>query len=137
MDRVAAFFPSPTPSPVPSPSPSPHSAHDAFDPPESPDSAYTPVSLTLVISDNAIKEEPLECARDGFGLAELDCLTDLIQLPTNMMDLDTLATELDPGFDSGSSNAGSHFEFNPDVSDMLDVGVNTSEWGSFPSSVHC
>lgn len=111
--------------------------------PDSPGSARTPVSLTLVITDPAIKDEPLELsehcahARDGFGLAELDCLTDLIQLPTSIMDLDSLATELDPSFDSGSSSAGSHFEFNPDVSDMLDVGVSTAEWGSFPSSVHC
>lgn len=111
--------------------------------PDSPGSARTPVSLTLVITDPAIKDEPLELAehcahaRDGFGLAELDCLTDLIQLPTSIMDFNSLATELDPSFDSGSSSAGSHFEFNPDVSDMLDVGVSTAEWGNFPSSVHC
>lgn len=141
MDRAAAFACSPPPSL--SPSPSPQSAHEPFDGPGSPESARTSASHTMVITDSIVKDEPLELseheghARDGFGLAELDCLTDLIQLPGNMMDLDSLATELDPSFDSGSSSAGSHFEFNPDVSDMLDVGVNSSEWGSFPSSVHC
>lgn len=151
MDRATPYTLPPMPSPPSANLPS----SPGCEGPGSPESAancddvHTPVSVTLVTAtlrpgivsivplelEPTIKEEPMD--KDGFGLAELDCLTDLIQLPVDMMDLDSLATELDPSFDSGSSSAGSHFEFNPDVSDMIDVGVNSAEWGSFPSSVHC
>lgn len=99
-----------------------------------------------------IKEEPIECesetaatgsSRPGENpsLADLDSLTDLLQIPSDFkVDLDTLTTDLD-SFDTASSSSGSHFEFSctPDVSDMLsDIGVN-NDWvdTSFASLINC
>ena len=99
-----------------------------------------------------IKEEPIECesetaatgaTRSGENpsLADLDSLTDLLQIPSDFrVDLDTLTTDLD-SFDTASSSSGSHFEFSctPDVSDMLsDIGVN-NDWvdNSFASLINC
>ena len=103
--------------------------------------------------DIVIKEEPIELVNDSisvnkvgdnYGLAELDCLTDLIQIPADLrVDFDTLTSVLDPSFDSASSSSGSHFEFScdSDVSDVLKgLGFNTTEWvdyTNFPSSVNC
>ncbi|KAK6642432.1 hypothetical protein RUM43_003934 [Polyplax serrata] len=100
-----------------------------------------------------IKEEPIELVNDSisvnkvgdnYDLADLDCLTDLIQIPADLrVELDTLTSDLDPTFDSASSSSGSHFEFScdSDVSDVLKgLGFNTTEWvdcTSFPSSVNC
>jgi transcription factor SOX4/11/12 (SOX group C) len=99
-----------------------------------------------------IKEEPIECesetaatgasrAGENPSLADLDSLTDLLQIPSDFrVDLDTLTTDLD-SFDTASSSSGSHFEFSctPDVSDMLhDIGVN-NDWvdTSFASLINC
>lgn len=99
-----------------------------------------------------IKEEPIECesesaatgasrAGENPSLADLDSLTDLLQIPSDFkVDLDTLTTDLD-SFDTASSSSGSHFEFSctPDVSDMLsDIGVN-NDWvdTSFANLINC
>ncbi|XP_021932033.1 transcription factor sox-2-like isoform X1 [Zootermopsis nevadensis] len=99
-----------------------------------------------------IKEEPVECesetaatgatrAGENPSLADLDSLTDLLQISSDFrVDLDTLTTDLD-SFDTASSSSGSHFEFSctPDVSDMLsDIGVN-NDWvdTSFASLINC
>ncbi|PSN58054.1 hypothetical protein C0J52_02065 [Blattella germanica] len=100
----------------------------------------------------AIKEEPIECDSESAAtgasrvgenpsLADLDSLTDLLQIPSDFrVDLDTLTTDLD-SFDTASSSSGSHFEFSctPDVSDMLsDIGVN-NDWvdTSFANLINC
>lgn len=87
-----------------------------------------------------IKQEPMECdselaatGRTGENpsLADLDSLTDLLQIPSDFRFIfDSLTTDLD-SFDTASSRSGSHFEFTcaaPDVSDMLsDIGMS-NEW---------
>lgn len=63
------------------------------------------------------------------SLADLDTLTDLLQVPVDIkMDVDDL-NHLDT-WDSGSSSSGSHFEFSTaDMSDMLsDFGVRDADW---------
>ncbi|XP_075217330.1 uncharacterized protein LOC142322298 [Lycorma delicatula] len=89
---------------------------------------------------SVLKQEPMECdselAATGHagenppGLADLDSLTDLLQIPSDFrVDLDTLTTDLD-SFDTASSSSGSHFEFSctPDVSNILsDMGV-ANDW---------
>lgn len=98
-----------------------------------------------------LKHEPMECdselAATGHagenppGLADLDSLTDLLQIPSDFrVDLDTLTTDLD-SFDTASSSSGSHFEFSctPDVTDMLsDMGV-ANDWvdTTFSSIINC
>ncbi|KAL0279606.1 UNVERIFIED_CONTAM: hypothetical protein PYX00_001124 [Menopon gallinae] len=88
--------------------------------------------------DIVIKEEPIELSSDAisvnkvgdsYDLAELDCLTDLIQIPPDLrVEFDTLTRDLDQNFDSASSSSGSHFEFSCDPDDMLKgLGFNT-EW---------
>jgi len=81
----------------------------------------------------AIKqEEPMKQEdnnNDQYSLADLDTLTDLLQVPVDIkMDVDDL-NHLDT-WDSGSSSSGSHFEFSTaDMSDMLsDFGVRDSDW---------
>lgn len=117
-----------------------------------------PMEVTddLVIKEEqelVIKEEPIELVNDSisvnkvgdnYGLAELDCLTDLIQIPADLrVDFDSLTSVLDPSYDSASSSSGSHFEFScdSDVSDVLKgLGFNNTEWvdyTNFTSSVNC
>lgn len=111
----------------------------------------------LVIKEEqelVIKEEPIDSmvndsisvnkVGDNYGLAELDCLTDLIQIPADLrVDFDSLTSVLDPSYDSASSSSGSHFEFScdSDVSDVLKgLGFNNTEWvdyTNFTSSVNC
>lgn len=110
------------------------------------------IKMEPIEYDITIKEEPIECesetaatgaTRNGENpsLADLDSLTDLLQIPSDFrVDLDTLTTDLD-SFDTASSSSGSHFEFSctPDVSDMLsDIGVN-NDWvdNSFASLINC
>ncbi|KAF7996270.1 hypothetical protein HCN44_001902 [Aphidius gifuensis] len=85
-------------------------------------------------------EEPTnQCANDGVGgggsLADLDSLTDLLQIqPSDFkldLDMDTITTGLDP-YETANSNSD-HFQFTctPDVTDILSgIGVN-NEWVSF------
>ncbi|KAL1110614.1 hypothetical protein AAG570_008142 [Ranatra chinensis] len=54
-------------------------------------------------------------------IADLESLTDLLGLPTDLrVDFESLATNLD-GFEASNSRSSSHFEFSttPDLSDML------------------
>ncbi|XP_012285426.1 transcription factor SOX-11 [Orussus abietinus] len=92
-----------------------------------------------------VKQEPIEVASGqnvkleeptNSSLADLDSLTDLLQIqPSDFkldLDMETITTDLD-SFETASSSSGSHFEFTctPDVTDMLsDIGVN-NEWVSF------
>lgn len=77
------------------------------------------------------------------SLADLDSLTDLFSLPTDMrLDIDTLTgtDDLD-SIDSASLSSGSHLEFYnaPEVNDMLmDIGVS-NEWAdnSFANLIDC
>ncbi|CAH0772624.1 unnamed protein product [Bemisia tabaci] len=91
----------------------------------------------LVIKQEPL--EPMECesetaaigkAGENPSLADLDSLTDLLQIPSDFrIDLDSLTTDLD-SFDTASSSSGSHFEFTcaPDMNDMLSaIGVN-NDW---------
>ena len=112
-----------------------------------------PIKIEPMDYDNiTIKEEPIECesetaataaTRTGENpsLADLDSLTDLLQIPSDFrVDFDSLTNDLD-SFDTASSSSGSHFEFSctPDVSDMLsDIGVN-NDWvdNSFASLINC
>ena len=81
-----------------------------------------------------IKQEPAAASGGSSAesaLADLDSLTDLFPLPSDLkLDIDSLtaADDLD-SLDSASLSSGSHFEFSctPDVNDMLmDIGV--SDW---------
>ncbi|XP_032780648.2 transcription factor SOX-11 [Daphnia magna] len=93
-----------------------------------------------------IKQEPslMMSSAAGSGestLADLDSLTDLFPLPSDM-DINTLAAgdDLD-SIDSASLSSGSHFEFSctPDVNDMLmDIGVS-NDWvdKSFANLIDC
>lgn len=98
-----------------------------------------------------IKQEPMDCESelaatghtgDNPSLADLDSLTDLLQIPSDFkVDLDTLTTDIDT-FDTTSSSSGSHFEFScaPDVSDMLcTIGVNSgwAEETTFADLINC
>jgi len=98
-----------------------------------------------------IKQEPMDCdselaatghTGDNPSLADLDSLTDLLQIPSDFkVDLDTLTTDIDT-FDTTSSSSGSHFEFScaPDVSDMLcTIGVNNgwAEETTFADLINC
>jgi len=71
-------------------------------------------SEPLVIKSSDVKSE----FKDEYSLADLDTLTDLLQVPSENM-------ECGPGldsWDSGSSTSGSHFEFTTsefELSDML------------------
>uniref|UniRef100_A0A1B6LJ03 Uncharacterized protein n=1 Tax=Graphocephala atropunctata TaxID=36148 RepID=A0A1B6LJ03_9HEMI len=97
-----------------------------------------------------IKEEPMDCesemaatGRTGENptLADLDSLTDLLQIPSDFkVDLDTLTTDIDT-FDTTSSSSGSHFEFScaPDVSEIIyDIGVSNN-WveTTFAEFINC
>ncbi len=96
-----------------------------------------------------IKQEPnlmMSSTTSGTGessLADLDSLTDLFSLPTDMrLDIDTLTgtDDLD-SIDSASLSSGSHLEFYnaPEVNDMLmDIGVS-NEWAdnSFANLIDC
>lgn len=78
--------------------------------------------------EEAMKQEE-DNNNDQYSLADLDTLTDLLQVPVDIkMDVDDL-NHLDT-WDSGSSSSGSHFEFSTaDMSDMLsDFGVRDSDW---------
>lgn len=94
-------------------------------------------------ADIFVKVEPCETATatcltssanpklDAIPLADLDSLTDLLNIqPSDFkldLDMDTIATELD-SFDPSNSSAASGFEFScpPDVTDMLsNIG---NEW---------
>lgn len=105
----------------------------------------------LKLEPSIIKQEPMECeselaatghAGDNPSLADLDSLTDLLQIPSDFkVDLDTLTTDIDT-FDTTSSSSGSHFEFScaPDVSDMLcDIGVSSNGWveTTFADLINC
>lgn len=105
----------------------------------------------LKLESSLIKQEPMECeselaatghAGDNPTLADLDSLTDLLQIPSDFkVDLDTLTTDIDT-FDTASSSSGSHFEFSctPNVSDMLcDIGVSSSGWAetTFADLINC
>jgi len=92
-----------------------------------------------------IKQEPAAPAGGSSAesaLADLDSLTDLFPLPSDLkLDIDSLtaADDLD-SLDSASLSSGSHFEFSctPDVNDMLmDIGV--SDWvdKSFANLINC
>ncbi|XP_057374128.1 transcription factor SOX-4-like [Daphnia carinata] len=95
-----------------------------------------------------IKQEPslMMSSAAGTGestLADLDSLTDLFSLPSDMkLDIDTLAAADDlDSIDSASLSSGSHFEFSctPDVNDMLmDIGVS-NDWvdKSFANLIDC
>lgn len=109
------------------------------------------ISQEFLIKPEAavIKQEPMDCesemaATGGTGenpsLADLDSLTDLLQIPSDFkVDLDTLTTDIDT-FDTASSSSGSHFEFtcNPDVSDML-CDIGTTGWAetTFADLINC
>lgn len=101
------------------------------------------------VSGLRIKQEPnlmMSSTAAGAGestLADLDSLTDLFSLPSDMkLDIDTLATADDlDSIDSASLSSGSHFEFSctPDVNDMLmDIGVS-NDWvdKSFANLIDC
>ena len=95
-----------------------------------------------------IKQEPSLMMSSAAGtadstLADLDSLTDLFSLPSDMkLDIDTLAAADDlDSIDSASLSSGSHFEFSctPDVNDMLmDIGVS-NDWvdKSFANLIDC
>jgi transcription factor SOX4/11/12 (SOX group C) len=99
-------------------------------------------------SSMRIKQEPslMMSSAAGTGessLADLDSLTDLFSLPSDMkLDIDTLAAADDlDSIDSASLSSGSHFEFSctPDVNDMLmDIGVS-NDWvdKSFANLIDC
>uniref|UniRef100_A0A1B6H165 Uncharacterized protein n=2 Tax=Cuerna arida TaxID=1464854 RepID=A0A1B6H165_9HEMI len=104
----------------------------------------------LLKQEMLIKEEPMDCdsemAATGHtgenpSLADLDSLTDLLQIPSDFkVDLDTLTTDIDT-FDTTSSSSGSHFEFSctPDVSDIIcDIGVSNN-WveTTFAEFINC
>ncbi|KAG8281040.1 Transcription factor SOX-4 [Homalodisca vitripennis] len=104
----------------------------------------------LLKQELLIKEEPMDCdsemAATGHtgenpSLADLDSLTDLLQIPSDFkVDLDTLTTDIDT-FDTTSSSSGSHFEFSctPDVSDIIcDIGVSNN-WveTTFAEFINC
>ncbi|XP_042887400.1 transcription factor SOX-4-like [Penaeus japonicus] len=77
-----------------------------------------------------IKMEPLDIKQEPPSestLADLDSLTDLLQMPTDFkVEVDEINSDLD--FDAVSTSSGSHFEFS-DVSDMLsDIGVSNDCW---------
>ncbi|ROT80147.1 Sox14 protein [Penaeus vannamei] len=77
-----------------------------------------------------IKLEPLDIKQEPPSestLADLDSLTDLLQMPTDFkVEVDEINSDLD--FDAVSTSSGSHFEFS-DVSDMLsDIGVSNDCW---------
>ena len=89
-----------------------------------PDSTV-PVPVTELTKPSLyINPEPLvtvskssSVLRDEYSLADLDTLTDLLQVPAT--DINT-GQKLD-SWDSGSSTAGSHFEFNTDSLELVDV----------------
>jgi transcription factor SOX4/11/12 (SOX group C) len=98
-------------------------------------------------SSMRIKQEPslMMSSASGTGessLADLDSLTDLFSLPSDMkLDIDTLAADDLDSIDSASLSSGSHFEFSctPDVNDMLmDIGVS-NDWvdKSFANLIDC
>lgn len=92
-----------------------------------------------------IKQEPMDCdselaatghAGENPSLADLDSLTDLLQIPSDFkVDLDTLTTDIE--FDAASSSSGSHFDLNPDVSDMLDIGGCGWAEATFADLINC
>lgn len=109
-----------------------------------------PDEEVLQVKDEVIiKEEPMDCeselaatGRTGENpsLADLDSLTDLLQIPSDFkVDLENLTTDLD-SFDTASSSSGSHFEFSctPDVSDMLCdyIGVGWVD-STFANLINC
>jgi len=102
-----------------------------------------------VSSGRIIKQEPSLMMSSTVGgnadestLADLDSLTDLFSLPSDMkLDIDTLAADDLDSIDSASLSSGSHFEFSctPDVNDMLmDIGVS-NDWvdKSFANLIDC
>lgn len=69
-------------------------------------------------------------------LADLDTLTDLLQIqPSDFkldLDMDTIAEDLESFEQTAGAGNAPHFQFtcNPDVSDMFDIGVS-QDWGAF------
>lgn len=64
--------------------------------------------------------------RDEYSLADLDTLTDLLQVPTSSL-------QTGPGLDScswesGSSSSGSHFEFNTSELDLCDLPPHSLDY---------
>jgi len=72
---------------------------------------------SLYISCEPLVSKSSSVLRDEYSLADLDTLTDLLQVPAS--DLNT-GQKLD-SWDSGSSTAGSHFEFNTTELELCDV----------------
>ena len=71
----------------------------------------------LVIQAEPLVSKSSSVLRDEYSLADLDTLTDLLQVPAT--DINT-GQKLD-SWDSGSSSAGSHFEFNTSELELCDV----------------
>jgi len=89
--------------------------------------SYASMASFAIKQEESMKQE--DNNNDQYSLADLDTLTDLLQVPVDIkMDVDDL-NHLDT-WDSGSSSSGSHFEFSTaDMSDMLsDFGVRDSDW---------
>lgn len=72
---------------------------------------------SLYINSEPLVSKSSSVLRDEYSLADLDTLTDLLQVPAT--DLNT-GQRLD-SWDSGSSSAGSHFEFNTTELELCDV----------------
>ena len=85
-----------------------------------------PLASSPFCDNVTIKQEPQD------SLADLDSLTDLLQMPNNFkMDMDDI--DLGAWGDSNSSN-GSHIEFNcteEDTNMLSDIGVTTDVFSSF------
>ena len=105
-------------------------------------------SESSMVSGLRIKQEPTLMMSSSVNpgessLADLDSLTDLFPLPSDLkLDIDSLAAADDlDSLDSASLSSGSHFEFSctPDVNDMLmDIGVS-NDWvdKSFANLINC
>ncbi|XP_020709655.2 transcription factor sem-2 [Athalia rosae] len=130
-----------------SPSPATGTSSSSSSSSSSPSSTSTPTKTGFTV-----KEEPvdptgtatatatttipvkMEEPTNNTSLADLDCLTDLLEIqPCDFkldLDIDTITTELD-SFETDSSSSGSHFEFSctPDVTDMFSgIGDDNNDW---------
>ncbi|XP_050432341.1 transcription factor SOX-11-like [Adelges cooleyi] len=91
-----------------------------------------------------VKEEPLDCESETAALgrvgenpslADLDSLTDLIQMPSDFkMDIDCLASDLNGGGDGTGVRQSSHLEFSctSDMTDILSHMGVTADWEDGP-----
>ncbi|XP_025202000.1 transcription factor Sox-11-like [Melanaphis sacchari] len=104
--------------------------------PAHPSPSSSSLSAVAQSSYFSIKQEPMDCESETAALgrvgenpslADLECLDDLIQMPSDFkMDIDCLSSDMD----NGSVRQGSHLEFTctSDMTDILSHMGVTADW---------